>query len=258
MNIELRKSSVNILLSVQGDIIFEECKKFKESIIPRLDSTSKILYINLNKVAFIDSAGLGVLVGLKMTCKKNNTNIVLLNPSAQVLDILSVAKLDNIFDIVSGPEADEVLDMAFKESNVLFEEKKEPEKFTIKKIITKEKIPTKEELLPHSEAKTTVEPEEAIKKESLEDEADKLCQQAMELLKEKKIEKALDNYLKVIELNPDHISAHNNLAIIYERNPLWKEKAIDEWEIVLNLGKSQKSQKHIERATEHLEKLKGE
>ena len=255
MNIELRKSSVNILLSVQGDIILEECKKFKESIIPRLDSTSKILYINLNKVTFIDSAGLGVLVGLKMTCKKNNTNIVLLNPSPQVLDILSVAKLDNIFDIVSGPEADEVLDMAFKESSILFEDKKESEKFTIKKIVTKEKAPTKEEQLVSTEAKTD---EEQKKIEGLEDEADKLCQQAMELLKEKKIEKALDNYLKVIELNPDHISAHNNLAIIYERNPLWKEKAIDEWEIVLNLGKSQKSQKHIERATEHLKKLKGE
>jgi len=256
MNLELRKASMNMLLSIQGDIVFDECKKFKESIIPRLDYTTKLLYINLNWVQFIDSAGLGILVGLKMTCKKNNTNIIILNPSKEVLDILSVAKLDNIFDILSGPEADEIIDQVFKDSDVLFEDKKETERFTIKKIVTKEKVttrPGKGEKVIEPEVMTTAE-----KKESIEDEVDKLCKKAMELLKEKKLDEAINHYLQAIELQPDYISAHNNLAIIYERNPQWLEKAINEWEVVLKLGESQNSQKHIKRAIEHLKKLKGE
>ncbi|MCX6999491.1 MAG: hypothetical protein NT106_04230, partial [Candidatus Sumerlaeota bacterium] len=52
------------------------------------------------------SAGLGVLVGLKMTSNKNKARMVLVTPSSTVNDILLVSKLHSIFDIMTGSDAD--------------------------------------------------------------------------------------------------------------------------------------------------------
>ncbi len=260
MHLELQKANMNLLLTIRGNIVFEECKKFKVSIVPRLDSETKIFYVDLSDVQFVDSAGLGVLVGLKMTCKKNNSSIVLLNPSKQVMDILNVAKLDSIFDIVRGPDAEEIIMLTFKEAPTIFKDEEESEKFTIKKIITKEKvIPSmKKKPKDKEEKKSTQTEKKSAQKETvnLQEEVEKLCQKAVECLKDRKTEAAAEYFLKAVELQPDHIAAHNNLAIIYEKNPEWQDKAIKEWEIVLKLGKEKNSQKHIERANQHLEKFK--
>jgi tetratricopeptide (TPR) repeat protein len=77
-------------------------------------------------VDFIDSAGLGVLVGLKMTTNKNKSRLILVSPSKAVHDILYISKLDSIFDIVTGNEAEAIRTRLAVTANLIRSIAKEP------------------------------------------------------------------------------------------------------------------------------------
>jgi anti-sigma B factor antagonist len=58
----------------------------------------KILF-NLAGVTYVDSSGVGQLVGALTTARNQGGDIKLLKPSIHVLDLLKTTKLDRVFDI---------------------------------------------------------------------------------------------------------------------------------------------------------------
>ena len=58
----------------------------------------KIL-LNLAEVAYVDSSGVGQLVGALTTARNQGGDLKLLKPSSNVLDVLKTTKLDTVFDI---------------------------------------------------------------------------------------------------------------------------------------------------------------
>jgi len=73
---------------VLSDTIRELTKKGQKKIL-----------LNLAGVAYVDSSGVGQLVGAFTTARNQNGDIKLLKPSAHILDLLKTTKLDAIFDI---------------------------------------------------------------------------------------------------------------------------------------------------------------
>jgi anti-sigma B factor antagonist len=73
---------------VLGDTIRELTRKGQRKIL-----------LNLAEVTYVDSSGVGQLVGALTTARNQGGNLKLLKPSTQVLDLLKTAKLDNVFDI---------------------------------------------------------------------------------------------------------------------------------------------------------------
>ena len=59
----------------------------------------KKILLNLAAVTYVDSSGVGQLVGALTTARNQSGDIKLLRPSSQVLDLLKTTKLDNAFDI---------------------------------------------------------------------------------------------------------------------------------------------------------------
>ncbi len=59
----------------------------------------KKILLNLAAVTYVDSSGVGQLVGALTTARNQSGDIKLLRPSSQVLDLLKTTKLDNVFDI---------------------------------------------------------------------------------------------------------------------------------------------------------------
>ncbi len=59
----------------------------------------KKILLNLVAVTYVDSSGVGQLVGALTTARNQSGDIKLLRPSSQVLDLLKTTKLDNVFDI---------------------------------------------------------------------------------------------------------------------------------------------------------------
>lgn len=68
--------------------------------------------------------------------------------------------------------------------------------------------------------------------------------------------KSAEHYRKVIEINPGHMQAHLNIASVYQRMKEW-DKAIEEIEISLRLGRESNDEQTISIAENKLAFLKG-
>jgi anti-sigma B factor antagonist len=59
----------------------------------------KKILLNLAGVGYVDSSGVGQLVGALTTARNQGGDVKLLKPSVHVLDLLKTTKLDAVFDI---------------------------------------------------------------------------------------------------------------------------------------------------------------
>jgi anti-sigma B factor antagonist len=243
MDTRIYKGNNNLYLDVKGRIVLDVCETLRTATVPLIDKGISQVYVDLSKVDFIDSAGLGVLVGLKMTSNKNKARMIIVSPSRAVQDIMNVARLDTVFDIINGPDAD-----LLRASLAL-------EEYLVK---TVEETP--EPLLV--EPKPAAEPKSAVQQPAIsssiqsdKEQIEQFCRNAVEFMRVGDYEKAIEEYQKALEIDAEYIPAHNNLAIIYEKRPAWHTKAIEQWQKVLELSQMRGDQKHIDRAQKHLSSL---
>lgn len=259
MELKIYKSAHNVYVEISGQVILDECERLKNQVVALIDKGINQLYLDFGKVNFIDSAGLGVLVGLKMTASKNKARLILVSPSQNFADILSVAKLDSIFDIIDGAEA-QLLQSSLMLPEYLIkpvEEVKPAAKVSFGGVA--QPPPLKGDL----EAEVKVAGAEAELKatlppafESTQELIAQYCKSAIEHIRQGEYEKAVAAYLNAVQLDPEYLPALNNLAIVYEKRPSWLAKAIEQWEKVLEISQKKGDQKHIERARKHLAQLK--
>jgi len=71
-----------------------------------LELASGKFYLHIGNVTELDSAGLGVLVGLHMTARKRKVDFVLVAPTAGQMRLLETTRLTSILSILSGLEAE--------------------------------------------------------------------------------------------------------------------------------------------------------
>ena len=70
-----------------------------ETIRELTKKDQKKILLNLAGVTYVDSSGVGQLVGALTTARNQSGDIKLLKPSVHVLDLLKTTKLDGVFDI---------------------------------------------------------------------------------------------------------------------------------------------------------------
>ena len=63
-----------------------------------LDEGNSHILLNLEKVSYMDSAGIGELVACYKRSKEKAGSVKLLNPSGKVYDLLSLTKLEEVFE----------------------------------------------------------------------------------------------------------------------------------------------------------------
>lgn len=87
------------ILDVEGKILLGEGDvQIKQAIDDLLAQGRKMYLLNLAKVPYIDSAGLGQIIRCFTAIRKSGGTLKLLSPNAKVIDLLSVTKLVNVFD----------------------------------------------------------------------------------------------------------------------------------------------------------------
>jgi anti-sigma B factor antagonist len=59
----------------------------------------KKFVLNLTGLTYVDSSGVGQLVGALTTARNQSGDVKLLQPSRQILDLLKTTRLDTVFDI---------------------------------------------------------------------------------------------------------------------------------------------------------------
>ena len=77
----------------------EGCEIVRQTLTDLLAKHQKNILLNLNDVSYIDSAGLGELVGWYVTVKNRGGALKLLNSHKKVMDLLQITKLHTIFEV---------------------------------------------------------------------------------------------------------------------------------------------------------------
>lgn len=244
MDILIYQQADQMLIRISGRIVLDECDRLKSSIVPRINSSSKQVFLDLSGVDFIDSAGLGVLVGMKVSSNKNHARLAILSPSKEVSDILMVSKLDSIFDILTGQDSQRIISALSQETYRLTS--------TIPGSQSQTSVPTFQ--APPSASGPSPTDRGLTDDKSM---IDKYCKEAVVYMKQRDYEAAAECYRKALQIDPNHLPALNNLGIVYEKNPQWHPKAVMQWERVLEISRQNGDAKHMERAQKHLQDLQG-
>jgi anti-sigma B factor antagonist len=86
-----------IVLECVGRLVFgDEAAAFRQRIKNILMGTRKIV-VNLNGVEYVDSGGLGTLVGTLASTRHQQGEIKLVRPTKRVADLLRRTRLDQVF-----------------------------------------------------------------------------------------------------------------------------------------------------------------
>lgn len=92
------------ILEIEGEIDVYTSPQLKQEIVKLAEGGVKHLIINLSKVEYLDSTGLGVLIGALKRLREAGGNLVLVGPALRILRIFEITGLDKIFDIYATEE----------------------------------------------------------------------------------------------------------------------------------------------------------
>ena len=86
-------------ISVEGELDVSTADKLKEYLHNLADEKIFDMKINLERLDYIDSTGLGVMIGVLKKLKMDNKEIYILNPKSNVKKIFTITGLDKIFKV---------------------------------------------------------------------------------------------------------------------------------------------------------------
>ncbi len=91
------KSTLTFFIS--GELDIHNVKLLKSEIVDSADQSGWNYILDLEKVDYLDSSGLGMLVHIKKTVNKNNSELQLINLNNAVMNVFKLTKLDEYFKI---------------------------------------------------------------------------------------------------------------------------------------------------------------
>jgi len=87
------------ILDLSGKIVLGEGDvQLKERIKDLLGDGQRRILLNLAEVNYIDSAGLGTLIGSYTTAKRDGGSLKLVNLTKRIQDLLAITKLITVFE----------------------------------------------------------------------------------------------------------------------------------------------------------------
>ncbi|BCW99454.1 MAG: STAS domain-containing protein [Armatimonadota bacterium] len=103
LGIHTEKRGDNIaVVSLSGEVDVYSSPRVRSAMLEQLDGGSKYLVMDLSKVDYLDSSGLGILVaGLKRS-RENGGEVFLVNPKPRIQHVLEVTGLHNVFTILKS------------------------------------------------------------------------------------------------------------------------------------------------------------
>lgn len=87
------------ILDLSGKIVLGEGDvQVKDRIKDLLSDGQRRILLNLSEVNYIDSAGLGSLIGSYTTVKRDGGSLKLVNLTKRIQDLLAITKLITVFE----------------------------------------------------------------------------------------------------------------------------------------------------------------
>ncbi len=99
IHLDARREGRWTVLEVKGEVDLFTAPKLKERAIDVIDEGTTALALDLRGVDFMDSTGLGVLIGTLRRLSERDGQLLLVAPQPAVLRVLTVTGLHKVFAI---------------------------------------------------------------------------------------------------------------------------------------------------------------
>ncbi len=97
-----------VIIALSGKIMGgPEAGEINEQINNFIDKGKIKIIIDLENVEWMNSSGLGILIGVITTLKNNGGKLIVTNISERIMNLLRITKLVSVFDI--EPDLDSAL-----------------------------------------------------------------------------------------------------------------------------------------------------
>jgi len=105
LKVETQQKEGITIVSCHGRIVLgEESGGLRETLKRALGSAKQVV-LNLSDVSYIDSGGLGTLVGVYSSARAAGADIKLGGLGARIRDVLQITKLVTVFEVYDSEEA---------------------------------------------------------------------------------------------------------------------------------------------------------
>ena len=106
MTMKIRQVGSVTIVDFKGRIVLgEESAGVRDLVCELLDKGQRQILFNLGGVEYIDSSGLGSLVGAFTSVRKQKGELKLLNLTTKVHDVMQITKLYTVFEIMNDETA---------------------------------------------------------------------------------------------------------------------------------------------------------
>jgi len=92
------------VLEIEGEVDVYTSPQLKQDLVQLAERGVKRVIINLSKVEYLDSTGLGVLIGGLKRLREAGGNLALVGPGMRIQRIFEITGLNKIFDIYQTEE----------------------------------------------------------------------------------------------------------------------------------------------------------
>lgn len=105
MKIDTRISHDVVIFDINGEIDLYNSSNIKDKLRDYLEKSYKKVIINLDRVTYIDSSGIGSLISSQSTLKKINGALRIINIHDSVKRVFELTKLTSFFKIYEDEES---------------------------------------------------------------------------------------------------------------------------------------------------------
>jgi len=87
------------VVSCEGRVVFGEESSYLRENLKRILTSSRQIILDLSGVSYIDSGGLGTLVGVYSSARSSGADIKLTGLGQRLRDVLQITKLVTVFEV---------------------------------------------------------------------------------------------------------------------------------------------------------------
>lgn len=104
LHIAERTESGVTVLDLQGRLVLDEIDYFRSRVDDLVASKRLFIVLNLKDVTYIDSAGVGMMVGKYLSVRRAGGDVKLLNLTARSQRVMTITKLLTVFQAFDAEE----------------------------------------------------------------------------------------------------------------------------------------------------------
>lgn len=97
--VEIINEDDKICFLLDGEIDAYTAPILKERLLPIFDEKDQQVYVNLEKVKYMDSTGLGVFIGAFKKAHQNNGRLIIGKPQPRIARLFDVTGLSKIMEV---------------------------------------------------------------------------------------------------------------------------------------------------------------